>query len=165
MTSSSYAVIWFKIYSPKRWLRYTLLCNLAPAASMASTSSTVKSGTFSASKNSCIRDTFDVVLQFDRSSKHEWWKREAFLRNNDCVLGQDPLGQYLSDRDWVTTSLFESLTNGGKNGIEGTILNAHDGRQAAVGCYNNAMLLTEFSDRLCSFPDIWMEFDLAEREM
>jgi hypothetical protein len=127
---------------------------------MASISSVVKSGTFSTSKNSCIRDTFDVVLQLGQPNKnygrgeHAHVITTAFLARihfvNTC-------------RDRVTTSLFKSLTNGGKNGIERTILDAYDWGQATVGLDNNAMLLTEFSDRLCSFPNIWMEFDLVQR--
>lgn len=59
-------------------------------------------------------------------------------------------------------SLFQSLTNGGENGIEGTIFNAYNGCQAAERLYNYAMLLTEFKNGLCSLVDIWMEFDLVE---
>jgi hypothetical protein len=75
----------------------------------------------------------------------------------------DPLGQYLTGRNWVTTRLFESLTNGGENGIEGTIFNTYDGYQTAIRLYKYAMLLTEFKNWLRSLVDIWMEFDLVEK--
>ena len=57
----------------------TRLCNLAPAASMVATSSAVKSGIFSTSKNSCIREALEVVLQFDSSIKLEAWKKGGSL--------------------------------------------------------------------------------------
>lgn len=153
------------LYSPKAYFKNTRICNLAPAVSMASTSSAVKSGTFSTSRNSCIRDTLEVVLQFARSTKLEPLrrKRNVYSRNNNHVLGQDPLCQYLTCRNWLSTSLFEPLANRGKNRVKGTTLNAYDRRQAAVGLYGDAMLLTEFVGRLCSFVDIRMEFDLVER--
>lgn len=88
---------------------------------------------------------------------------EAYSRNNNRVFGQDPFGQYLTGRNRLTTSLFESLTNGGENRIEGTIYSAYDGCLTTVRLYNYAMLLTQFMNRLCSLVNIWMEFDLVER--
>ena len=114
------------------------------------------------SRNSCRRDCLELVLQFDRSTKLALWTGNAYSRNSNRVFGQDPLGQYLTGRNRVTLSLFESLTNGGNNGIDGTIFNAYDGRQTAIRLYNYAMLLTQFKNGFCSLVDIWMEFDLIE---
>ena len=116
------------------------------------------------SRNSCRRDALELVLQFDRSTKFAPCKGKAYSRKSNRVLGQDPLGQYLTGRNWVIPSFFESLTNGGKNGIDGTIFHAYDGRQTAVRLYNYAMLLREFKNGLCSFVDIWMQFDLVEND-
>ena len=79
----------FVTHSPKRWRRNNLLCNLAPASSMASTSSVVKSGMLSTSKNSCIRDTLDVVLHFrpcQVKKKRKSWKGGLCSRNHNRVL-------------------------------------------------------------------------------